>query len=115
MAFTEWEDQVARFQVEDLLKKRRPGPGLRNKLDLGYSIRGNSITIYEVREVWNSPGKKRKSMIAKATFVRSKTEWKVFWQRSDLKWHQYDPCPSVPVLSEFLELIDEDRHGCFWG
>ena len=54
-------------------------------------------------------------MIAKTTFVRRAKTWKVFWRRADLKWHQYDPVPELRSLDEFLELVEDDEHGCFWG
>ena len=44
-----------------------------------------------------------------------KNIWKVFWQRADLKWHSYEPKPTVKQLTDFLKLVDEDEHHCFKG
>jgi hypothetical protein len=41
--------------------------------------------------------------------------WNVFWQRADLKWRRYEPEPEVGSLDEFLQLVDDDAHACFWG
>jgi uncharacterized protein Usg len=47
--------------------------------------------------------------------VKAQDVWRVFWQRADLKWHRYDPAPEVPSLEDFLQLVQEDKHACFFG
>jgi Protein of unknown function (DUF3024) len=54
-------------------------------------------------------------VVAKSTFVKAKNHWKVFWQRANLKWYQYDPMPTVKNLRDFVKLVEEDQLGCFWG
>jgi hypothetical protein len=39
----------------------------------------------------------------------------VFWQRRDLKWHAYEPRPEVSSIDEFVLLVAEDAHACFFG
>ena len=53
--------------------------------------------------------------MAKGTLVKATGEWRVYWQRADLKWHRYDPAPSVASLDEFVKLVGEDENACFWG
>ncbi len=53
--------------------------------------------------------------IAKATFVRSTALWKIFWMRSDLKWHGYEPLPVVGSIEKFLATVEKDEYACFWG
>ena len=48
-------------------------------------------------------GEQRESLVAKATYVRARGVWRVFWQRRDLKWHSYEPQPEV-------ESVEESRH-----
>ncbi|MFW5851839.1 MAG: DUF3024 domain-containing protein [Bacteroidota bacterium] len=71
--------------------------------------------IFEVRPSWINPDEKTEFPIAKTSWVQSKQVWKVFWMRSDLKWHKYDPVPEVKTLDEFLTLVIQDKHACFWG
>lgn len=54
-------------------------------------------------------------MVAKATYVRSRDHWRVYWQRADLRWHRYDPAPEVATVQGFLDLVDEDAYACFFG
>jgi hypothetical protein len=53
--------------------------------------------------------------VAKATYVRTRGVWRVFWQRRDLKWHGYEPRPEVSSIDEFASLVAEDAHACFFG
>ena len=58
---------------------------------------------------------KMENEVAKATFVRTRGAWRVFWQRADLKWHRYDPAAQVPTIEEVLRIVDEDQYCCFFG
>ncbi len=115
MAFSEFEairyDRVIRRFVE----KRRPPPNIRHELDLSYRLKDQSVEIFEIRPAWNNPYETLEIRVAKATFVRTRAVWRVFWQRADLKWHRYDPMPEVERLEDFVALVDRDRHACFFG
>jgi hypothetical protein len=37
------------------------------------------------------------------------------WQRADLKWHSYQPSPEVASVEEFLDVVQHDEYGCFFG
>ena len=101
--------------MEAFLERKRPPEHIRPKLDIGYKIEGQSIIIHEIRPFWNDASKIIYPEVAKTTFVKAKNHWKVFWLRSDLKWYAYDPKPTVKTLKEFVKLVEEDKHGCFWG
>ena len=101
--------------MENFLDRRRPPEHIRPKLDIGYRIEKQSVTIVEVHPKWTDPEIKEDYAVAKATYVKTKDCWKVFWLRADLKWHAYQPNPSVPSLADFVRLVDEDKHACFWG
>jgi len=88
---------------------------VRDQLDIGYRIENQSIELFEIRPVWNSPSEKSELSIAKATYIKKNKNWKVYWQRQDLKWHSYEPTPKTDTLGEFLELVNEDKYCCFFG
>jgi hypothetical protein len=112
-------DELARKRIEGTVaayvQKRRPPVHVRPQLDIGFQVSGNSVEIFELRPAWKQPTEILKEPVAKATFVKTRDVWKVFWQRADLKWHSYDPAPTVGSIEKFLELVDADPHGCFWG
>ena len=115
MAFNEFETRKYTKIMEEYIGKRRPPAHIRDKLDVGFRIKGQSIEIFEIRPAWNDPGLKIEPAVAKITFVRTQNCWKVFWMRADLKWHGYDPGREVKTLEDFLAVVDNDKYGCFWG
>ncbi len=115
MALSEFEIKKCEKSVGEFMKKRRPPAHVRNELDLGFRIQGQSVEIFEIRPMWRDPEKKIEEAVAKATYVRTQKVWKVYWQRADLKWHSYDPAPEVKSLEEFLDIVDRDEYACFFG
>ena len=104
-----------KLEIQNFFAVRRPEHGLRDKVDLNYIIKDQSVEIVEVRPQWNKPSTKIKIPVAKATYVKSKDAWKIYWMRSDLEWHGYEPQMEVKVFKEFLEIENVDDHGCFFG
>jgi hypothetical protein len=116
LALSELEAARVRRVVGDFVERRRPAPHVRPKLDLGFRVSGQSVELFEVRPIWRGPsGEKRQHPFAKATYVRTRHRWRVFWLRQDLKWHGYEPTPEVSTIEEFVALVQEDRHACFFG
>ena len=115
MALSEFEQKRCERIVGAFIEARRPAADIRQQLDLGFRVADQSVVIFEVRPQWNQPAVRREHPVAKATYVKTDSVWRVFWQRRDLKWHCYDPAPEVDSLEAFLQLVNEDEHGCFWG
>jgi len=115
MAFSEFEKKRYESILGKFVEARRPPAHIRDKLDISYRVEGQSVIIFEIRPLWNNPEEKIESMIAKATYVKTSNIWKVFWQRADLKWHRYDPKPQVKTIEDFLSVVGQDSHGCFFG
>ena len=101
--------------LENFCERRRPIKHILPKLDIGYRIEDQSIFVFEIRPKFEKPEEKRETPMAKTTFVKAKKHWKIFWMRADLQWHSYKPQPTVKTIEEFIEVIEEDKHFCFWG
>lgn len=114
MAFNEVEIKQIDEYVGKLIERRRPPAHLRERMDIIYRVEGQSFEIFTQRPSVKEPSKKRETAIAKATFVKAKKHWKLFWMRANGKWHGYKPFPSSRSLEEILYIIDEDAYGCFW-
>jgi len=115
MAFSEIELKRIERDIEAFMAKRRPPPHLRSQLDLSHRVVGQSVELFEIRPRWNAPQDLIEQSVAKTTFVKTKRLWKVYWMRADLRWHIYQPLPSVRSFEAFLTEVHQDPYHCFFG
>lgn len=115
MAFSDFEQKRYAKVVGAYVETRRPPVHIRGELDIGFRVVGQSIEIFETRPVWQSPDESVENPIIKATYVKRRDVWRIFWQRADLRWHRYDPEPEVHRLEDVLDVAERDPHGCFYG
>lgn len=115
MALSEFEKVRINRLLAAYIESRRPPPSLRSKVDTAYRLEGQSFVIYNIRPVWNDPERNHEEHIAKATYVKARKTWKLYWMRADLKWHGYDPLRESRTLERVLQEIEADPYGCFWG
>lgn len=115
MPLSEFETAMAESALRRFLAKRRPPPEIRNQIDLAYRIDGQSIELFERRPRFRRPEEIAERPLAKATYVRKRNVWNVFWRRADLKWHRYEPRPEVVSVDDFLRVVDNDAYACFFG
>jgi len=113
MAFSSDEEVEIKKVLDPYIASVRPKPEIRDEVDLFYKIYDQSVEIYEVRKIYD--GRVIDEPIAKTTFNRTSNKWKVFWQRADSKWHGYEPKKEIANLKDFVKIVDEDKHSCFWG
>ena len=97
------------------LHEVRPPIHVRPRLDYAYTISGNSVLLQEVRPQYDDATRIMVRPFARATYVKARDVWRVYWLRADLKWHSYLPSPIVSTLPGFLKLVQQDAHGCFYG
>lgn len=88
---------------------------IRAQLDFGYSYDGKIFILYEIRPVWNNPKEIQHIEFAKIRFYTSRHEWNLYWMRASGKWELYEPFPNSTHLGKIIEIIKEDKLGCFFG
>lgn len=115
MPLSEFEIKKVEKAAESFLAVRRPPCEMRDKLDIGFRLDNQSVFVFETRPVWNNPSESQEINIAKATFVKAKKTWKMYWLRKDLKWYTYEPKAQVKTIESVFKIIHEDKHGCFFG
>lgn len=115
MAFSKEHLRDIESSLTIWMAMRRPPEEIRDKLDLGYSIKGQDIFLEEIRPVFLKPGKIGRFPFAKVKFEKTSDLWKIYWMRGNLKWYAYDPKPVVGKLELALEEIMKDPHHCFFG
>jgi hypothetical protein len=115
MAFHDLDRKRIEKAMAEFLSRRRPPPHIRPELDIGYRLIDQSVELFEIRPQWDDRSIIHEYPFAKATYVRTRNLWKVFWKRADLKWHGYEPASMVKTIDEFLAVVDADPYGCFFG
>ena len=111
------KQQIAEIEsaANNFLFHIRPPKELRDKIDISYRIKGQSVTIFEIRPHWDEPEKLQEIEVAKTTFVAAKNQWKVYWMRASLKWENYPPNPIVTEIQDFFDIVQKDEKSCFFG
>jgi len=115
MAFSEIEQKRIEKALSAFLEQKCPPMHIRKELDFGYRMSGQSVELFEIRPKWNDSSIVQELPFAKTTYIRTKKAWKIFWHRADLRWHGYQPDLMVSSFDKFLQVVDQDEYGCFFG
>lgn len=114
MALTEIELQRIAKHVGGLCDRRSPAK-FRNELRFEYTVSGQDVLIEEVRPAWDDPSVHTRRGIAKLRFVRTTTQWQLFWLRASGRWESYEPLQAAHTIDALVQEIERDPHGCFFG
>ncbi|HIP75677.1 MAG TPA: DUF3024 domain-containing protein [Psychromonas hadalis] len=115
MAMSEFEIKRCERELNKFITEQRTPVHVREQPDISYRIENQSVELIEIRPDFRNPSEKMEMPFAKATYVKKKNVWKIYWQKSDLKWHSYDPVPTVKYLEEFLSVVSKNECDCFFG
>jgi hypothetical protein len=114
MAFSELELKRIEQTVGEFCRKRSPAH-LKDKLRLEYSVKGHEVIVFEWRPKWDNPKEWSELPVAKLKFIRSANKWRLYWQRADLKWHEYPGLSSSDHIEDLVREVDADPLACFFG
>ncbi|AGW12405.1 DUF3024 domain-containing protein [Megalodesulfovibrio gigas] len=113
--------EFEKVRLEKLLQQfcetQGPPAHIRDQLRWGFRVdqAKQTIELFEVRPHFMYNDLEIEHGVAKARYVKSSKTWKVYWMRSDLKWHQYDIVSEVRTVEEFLTVVKADECCCFFG
>jgi len=110
MAFDVATRQRIERDVAAYVASIRPPALCRDEFDIDYRIYQQSIEIVAIR-----PGNLMRYPVAKATYIRTRDVWRIYWRKRDHKWHGYLQLPEASDLDRVLQELDSDPVGCFWG
>lgn len=114
MAFDEQQLSQIHALLDPFCVEHSP-EAYRDQLRMTYDIDGHAVTLFEERPDWGGSGEWMRSEVAKFRFYRSRGEWQLYWMRSDMKWHLYEPAAPARSLSRLVAHVDRDTYGCFFG
>ena len=115
MAFTELEARRNEAALRSFLDRCRPPAHIRSKLDIGYSVDGQVVEVFEIRPDWKDEKIIRNHAFARLRFFKSRGLWRLYWLRANLKWDIYEPHADHKHLERALAVIEADEYGCFFG
>lgn len=102
--------------INSFVKSIRPeAPEVRKQVDIGYDYNGSTAILYQTRALFDNPDKMINIEFAKMRFYKSRQEWNLYWKRANGNWELYEPFTVSSHLDQMLNVIKEDKHGCFFG
>ena len=112
MAVSEFETHRLNKIVSTYSESIRPPSEIREELDVGYRITGQSVELFQSQPALITRGKRLEIPVAKFTFVKSQGIWKLYWHRQDLRWHRYEPAPERKTIEQCLGVVEKDGCTC---
>ena len=112
---------ISEFEIFKIEKAAEEFCSDRNKyyppeqLYIDYRIEEQALYLFEVRPKWDDPEIKIEIMVAKLWYIKKESIWKLYWQRQNMKWQQYEPNGTNQEMAPLLKEAWDDPHACFWG
>lgn len=88
---------------------------VRNKIRIGFRIKGTEVVLFEERPAFQPPHEWREMPVAKFRYVGTQRLWRLYCQHRDLRWHSYEALPAAPSFKRLLDEVADDPTGIFWG
>ena len=104
MAFTDFERAVNLKALKSFIEQRRPPEHIRPQLDIGFSVVGQTVDIFEIRPDWQDKTT-IDSLSSCAGEVRQNegAVGALLDAQRDLKWHAYEPDHVHSTLASALK------------
>jgi len=110
--------QLMKKQVEKTLEtycEARIPKHVRHKVRLEFSFHGKTVSLYEVRPVWNDPSRFTEGPVAQFRFDPDDKVWTLYCCDRNSKWHLYQGRRPSKTFDPLLKEVDKDPSGIFWG
>jgi hypothetical protein len=103
------ERLLARFYDRRLLSH------VQHQVRLGHAIRGNSVTLFEIRPGFDDPATWVKSPAAQFRFSAGTGLWSLYWHDRNRRWQPYKDATATRNFEKLLTEVDRDPTFIFWG
>jgi hypothetical protein len=84
-------------------------------LRLGYSVRGNSVTMFEERPDLLRPTEWARTVVAQFRYDPQAARWSLYCADRNSRWHLYDEVGPTRDIGVLLREVEKDPTGIFWG
>lgn len=104
------------FTIHEYIESKKPkNLEIRKMLNYSYSYEAKIFELFAIRPAWSNPIEIQHYPFAKIKFMKTTQLWNLYWKRASGKWELYKPYPTSTKLKKIIEIIDEDKLGCFYG
>ncbi len=116
MAIPELERQLAEALLTKFCANKVPAR-FHDKVRLEFATRGNLITLFDRRPVWNDPQAEwTKLKVAQFEWLPRQNLWRLKYTDRNGKWHAYDDkLAPQKKFAALLKEVNEDPTCIFWG
>ncbi len=114
MALPEFTKTMVESRLTAYCKKAVP-PQFQDEMKMGFSFRGNSVTVFEERLFPFHTREWTKLTIAQFQMDATTAERTLYWADRNNKRLHYPDLPLTKDFDKVLHMIDSDTHECFWG
>jgi len=114
MALSEFTRKMVEIKMNKYCREKVPGH-LRHKVRVDFKIRGNNVTLFEVRPTLHDPNTWVDISIAQFRYDDKNNVWKLFCADRNSRWHEYYEAEPTHNFEALLEEVDDDPTGIFWG
>jgi len=114
VALTEIERARLTRRLTAFCEARVPA-AVRNKVRVGFRIKGNEVVLFEERPAFHPPHEWQEMVVAKFTYIATQRVWKLYCQHRDSRWHSYEALPRARKFDTVLDEVAADPTGIFWG
>lgn len=114
MVLSEIQQAEVNRRLGAFCEARTPA-AVRNKVRLGFRIKGTEAVLFEERPAFQRPREWREMGVAKFRYVGTQRLWRLYCQHRDLRWHSYEALPAAPSFKRLLDEVAADPTGIFWG
>lgn len=90
-------------------------PHVRDQIKLEFKFRGNTVTLFEVRPVWNDSSRHTNQPVAQFRFDMNSKKWNLYCCDRNAKWHSYIGVAPTTDFDSLIKEVDRDPTGIFWG
>ena len=104
--------------VERLLDRfydRRLLAHVERQARLAHAIRGNAVTLLEIRPDFDDPTAWVKAPIAQFRFNAASGLWSLYWHDRNRRWQRYEALKATRNFEALLAEVDHDPTSIFWG
>jgi hypothetical protein len=104
--------------VERLLDRfydRRLLAHVQHQIRLHHTIRGNSITLFEIRPGFDNSAVWAKTPIARFRFDAATSLWSLYWHDRNQRWRPHEDLTPTRNFEALLAEVDRDPTSIFWG